>query len=201
MAEKPILFSGDMMWAANQGIKTQTRRVIRFPNDMVEWELHATTNGEAVIASNSNEFVMNRASDGKLAKSMQDRVLHCPYGRSGDLLVPRATWAVHKDFDHLKPTELEDIHWLWYDGEMSPYGKRVSKPVAAGKSRPGRFLPKTLWHHVPRFRNIGVKVERLQDITEEDARAEGCSEWIPCTGYTGMGVTIRDSFRESTYRE
>lgn len=158
MAEKPILFNGEMMRAILDGRKTVTRRVIKRKTPGLKVE--TTAREDDWLKNNLPDFVRFG-----WAKS--------PYGRPGDILVPRTTWAVHKDFDHLKPAELPDIHWLWYDGEKSPYGDFVAKPLAAGKSRPGRFLPKTLWSHMPKLRNTAVRVERLRDITEEDAIAEG----------------------------
>src|SRR5574337_1597149 len=77
MKERPILFSGAMVRALLAGTKTQTRRVVKFRRgDQIE-----------------------ERDDGALWPWMYDEGndsdswLRCPYGRAGDRLGVRGTWA------------------------------------------------------------------------------------------------------------
>ena len=92
----------------------------------------------------------------------------CPYGVPGDRLRMLTTWAVSREWDKFRPSNLPDFNLrFWSLFDCTP------KPEWTGKSRPGRFLPLSLRHRMPLAEVTGVRVERLQDITEEDARAEG----------------------------
>jgi len=161
MAEHPILFNGEMVRAILEGRKTQTRRVITGLGVFVETELSL---GPPAVQPDGVTWVW---PDGTIKR--------CPYGQPGDTLVPRTTWAVSSNFDNRKPTNLPPIEqrcfWSYWDGDV--------KPLWAGKSRPGRFLPKRLWHLLPRLPVTSVRVERVQEISEEDACAEGCAPVVP----------------------
>lgn len=77
------------------------------------------------------------------------------------------SWAVNASLDDIRPTELVG-HGLevWFnDG--------TPKPTWAGKTRPGRFLPRTLYDFAPKIRIVSTQPEWLHDITDADALAEG----------------------------
>ena len=94
----------------------------------------------------------------------------CRYA-PGERLCLLASWAVSSEFDELKPTELParvtESRRIWHVGLSTP------KPAWAGKSRPPRSLPNLLRALAPQLKIEAVRVERLQAITEADARAEG----------------------------
>lgn len=92
---------------------------------------------------------------------------YCPYGPVGDRLIPLTTWAVPVEFDNVKPKDLPDGVDVW------SHWSTLIKPSRYGKLRPGRFMPLKLRHHLPRLEITGVKVERLQDISDADCFAEG----------------------------
>jgi hypothetical protein len=93
-----------------------------------------------------------------------------PYGPPGTILPMVTSWATHRSADNLKPTALFSDHGnLWFDNT-------TEKPAWAGKSRPARFLPKSLYHLAPQVQIVSTGVEPLHDITEEDAKREGCSD-------------------------
>ncbi len=90
----------------------------------------------------------------------------CPYGEPGDRLRVNETWATEKGYDKTSPSKLPKvnrprIHYL-ADGP---------KPSWAGRTRSPRFMVK--WASRITLEITGVRVERAQDITEADARAEG----------------------------
>lgn len=97
----------------------------------------------------------------------KDHRLPCPYGQPGDRIVMLTTWATEKQYDGTKPARLPDNARIWslWDGD--------TKPEWCGRLRPGRFLPVRFRHLMPRSEITDVRVERVQDITEEDAKAEG----------------------------
>lgn len=123
---------------------------------------------------------------GSNAGGLDSEQEHCPYGIPGDRLWVREAWASVRSF------EVDDECLLIYraDGEQ---------PV------------KTTWRpsiHMPRRASridlevTEVRVQRLHDITEEDARAEGFDEWIPCNVITGLkGVHVGGAHRQATCRE
>ena len=86
----------------------------------------------------------------------------CPYGQPGDLLWVRETWAAPHAYDHLPPRMIPQHATIHY---------------AATEERGGLLWRPSI--HMPRWASritleiTGVRVERLQDITEEDAEAEG----------------------------
>lgn len=152
MKETPILFSGSMPEAAMSGRKTQTRRKIKNTGlYAIDKEIHGIETAKRELKALASK---------------------CPYGKPGDRLRFLGTWAVHKMFDGRRPSSLPHSVLVWsvYSGEP--------KPDWCGKSRPGRFMPKWMRCQMPLADVTGVRVERLQDISEEDAKAEGVESGI-----------------------
>ncbi len=82
----------------------------------------------------------------------------------------RETWATEKRFDSLRPKDIPINARIWYlaDGV---------KPEWAGKIRPSIFMMR--WMSRIDLDNENVEVERVQEITEEDAEKEGMDTHIP----------------------
>lgn len=85
----------------------------------------------------------------------------CPYGQPGDRLWVREAWATHACLDKVPPRDLvyQDVVYL-ADGQPRK-----------GKYRPAMFMPR--WASRILLEVVAVRVERLQDITEAQAIAEG----------------------------
>lgn len=157
--ERPILFSDPMVRAILEGRKTQTRRVVRpqpefFPQGgRVSWR-HGNR-----IGSGKNESAWGwHAID------------RCPYGRPGDRLYVREAWALVPRTAYAGSAGVVQT--------LRPDDAHDAAVYRAGwdRSRPGRWRPSI---HMPRWASrltlevTDVRVERVQDIGEEDARAEG----------------------------
>ncbi len=144
--EKPILFSGEMVRAILDGRKTQTRRVVK---------------PQPSAGVRRSVFVPSGLEDG------HGRELRCPYGRPGDTLWVRETWASHKYMDDTKPSEFTvgaQMLPVWYRADNVQSDER-------GKWRPSIFMPR--WASRITLRLVDVRVETLQQIEPEDCKAEG----------------------------
>lgn len=161
MKERPILFSGPMVRAILAGNKTQTRCLIQ--------PRHLSGTGFPMPTLAHAETLT--ACIGKF----------CHYGVAGDRLFGRETWYCDHAFagDHVgtcsgcvrcKHTDEDRIaQWreeLYYraDGEPEMEGERV-------RWRPSIFMPR--WASRLTLEILAIRVQRLQDISEEDAKAEG----------------------------
>lgn len=147
MKDRPIPFSGPMVRAVLDGSKTQTRRVLKpQPLGGAPELLHHLLPSHQRWATDEPE---------------EERVWKCPYGAPGDRLWVREAWHTHAFLDAVPPRDLQtrSIHYA-ADGK-----------IQTGKLRPGMFMPR--WASRITLEVAGVRVERLQDISEADARAEG----------------------------
>ena len=160
MKERPIIFSGPMVRAILDGRKTQTRRVFRLPED-------------AKIDTATGTYTCFNTG----AKKWK---LKCPYGQAGDRLWVRETWATSVGVDDQKPSVLDTpgkgYGWpVWFasDGSVWWRGAKAGGPgfVDRGRWRPSIHMPR--WASRITLEVTGVRVERLQDISEEDCIAEG----------------------------
>jgi len=98
--------------------------------------------------------------------------LRCPYGEPGDRLWVRETWVplVGEDFPDGMPNVVYRAHGWRIESE---YGgeDRHGRPREVSRWRPSIHMPR--WASRLTLEVVSVRVERLHDITEEDARAEG----------------------------
>lgn len=135
---KSIIFSGEMVRAILDGTKTQTRRVVNF-----------TESG----------YIKEPRSHRRWHRDDPDAVLACPYGKVGDELYVRETFAEYPQEGCYiyKASEGEDLLKLGTDltGCWTP---SIHMPQKASRIT---------------LRIIDVRVQRLQDISEADAKAEG----------------------------
>lgn len=85
----------------------------------------------------------------------------CPYGHPGDRLWVREAWATHASLDNVRPRDMvhQSVVYL-ADGQPRK-----------GKYRPAMFMPR--WASRILLEVVAVRIERLQDITEVQAIAEG----------------------------
>lgn len=85
----------------------------------------------------------------------------CPYGKPGDGLWVRETWSPILDHNNV-------FHHYAYKADCDPLHKVV-------EWKPSIFMPK----EACRIKLLinDVKVERLHDISEDDAKAEGIERW------------------------
>jgi len=184
MSDRPILFSGPMVNALLEGRKTQTRRVLNpqpeplGPEYQCDWRMHK---GRAVF-----NFTNEQMARG-LASSL------VPYA-VGDRLWVREAWRTPESLDHLSPTQIaaqckeagyhgvwcprltiaDDMTHQWSEED----GFRDDEP--AGRFRQGMHMPR--WASRLTLPVTDVRVQRLQDISEEDAIAEGIARTIDSYG-------------------
>lgn len=145
-----------MVRAVLSGSKTQTRRVVKYSDHIEQFE---------------------RGKDGGFYYDFLDEVdpayvrsrdVPCPYGQPGDKLWVREAWRTEPAFDALPPRDL--------DPAVAPvqYEAGPHADVLGGKLRPSMFMPR--WASRITLEVTGVRVERLQDISEADCRAEGITD-------------------------
>jgi hypothetical protein len=150
MKERGILFSAPMVRALLDGTKTQTRRALRVqPLDVLPME------GEKA----GREWVGLMELEPKPAGT----VFCCKFGQPGDRLWVRETWAFERN---AIGSEREQDGPFVYRATDSEQHRRCDR------WRPGIHMPR--WASRILLEIVSVRVERLQDISEADAEAEGC---------------------------
>lgn len=176
MKERGILMTATNVRSIIAGTKTQTRRRVAFPRKRDSFVLQDDGNGWWPYQSDDGESsVCNDGCEHPYA---------CPYGVPGDRLWVRETWRTHSTkHDQIRPRDLSPhgdvvIH---YDASM-----QFVAPFL-GKGRPSIFMPR--WASRITLEITDVRVERLQEISEADAVAEGVT------------VTVRENGALDPFRE
>lgn len=156
---KPILFNTQMVQAILDGRKTTTRRVIK------DVDNNYTYLGSDKQKSN---VLFSRNTTGLSLK------IKIPY-KAGDTLYVRETWKQYeKRVGRGNQCHLEKFYGYKTD-ESNP--KNPSE-FYDGNWKPSIHMPKVAARIF--LKVIGVRVERLQDITEQGIKAEGITEeWPP----------------------
>lgn len=149
MTERPILFSAPMVRAILEGRKTQTRRIVKPQPDIV------ADSGLVV-----GVFTPEDQKYGRLGKA-----LSCPYGQPGDRLWVREAFAGSIAYERHGYPLKEWGNKLWYLADGEPRSGQWTRP------RPSIHMPRRLSRIT--LEVTEVRVERLNDISEDDALAEG----------------------------
>ena len=170
MKERPILFSGSMVRAILDGRKTQTRRVMKPQPPAKYRHLWPEFNRRGTVAPIG--WFWSKETSGSGAEQQDLLGIHpCPYGRLGDGLWVRETWAVPKKHDRFAPSKLPKaaLDRIWYAADDG------NPPDWVGRLRPSIHMPR--WASRITLRVVDVRVERVQEISEVDAAAEGVAGW------------------------
>lgn len=179
--QRPILFSGPMVRAILEGRKTQTRRVV---------------DGCVEVSGVYSEDAWKR---GEMPR--------CPYGEPGDQLWVRETWQAWwrtswECDDEWEPLTREARGGLPWSAWRELYGDPLQIEYRATSDSRGPWTPSI---HMPRWasrtlldvQTIGL--ERLQQITDEEAIAEGVASreeffalWDLLNG-SRVGAAVKDN--------
>lgn len=156
---KPILFNTQMVLAILDGRKTTTRRIIKVNNNL---EFMGFKEGKALLGKGC----------------CIHETIKAPY-MPGDILYVRETWGISNplgDFARNNRTA-EYVYKAGYSkGERIPMAREQEKNLGVWK--PSIHMPKDAARIF--LKVTGVRVERLQDITEQGIKAEGITEeWPP----------------------
>lgn len=152
MKERPILFNDEMVRVILEGRKTQTRRAIK-PQPYLDANNNACWNGHNFGQSADGVPHIQQLSS-QLPSTKTKRV-YCPFGQVGDRL-----W-VRECFGLLGDKEKHVLHYRathWRDGKNMGWTPSIHMPRWASRIT---------------LEITNVRVERLQDISEADAEAEG----------------------------
>ncbi len=173
MKERPILMSAPMVQALLAGSKTQTRRVVKpQPRYDADWD-----GGSYYITLHKDRRALGLIASCKDPRNASLLLETCPYGQPGDVLYVREAWRKLPD------------------GSTTYRASYTDQEAAAAKWKPGIHLPKSesrLWLKI-----VSVRVERLQDISEADAVAEGIEhvcDW-PTGEHDGTSAVTRALYR------
>lgn len=167
--EHPILFSGPMVRAIREGRKTQTRRVMKL-QPTIEPTLHEPGS----VADEKYGIVATWPGESEF----YGFDCHCPYGKPGDRLWVRETFAyVWPDIDPV-PIEECNIEYKADSGNKYPgeWPDDCGDDPDCGRWKPSIHMPR--WASRILLEITDIRVERVQDISEADAKAEGAERLI-----------------------
>jgi len=175
MKERPILFSGEMVRAILEGRKTMTRRVMKdIPTDGLVYDaseksrrVHGAYHGfhpqNSNCASSHSEFFL------------------CPYGEVGDRLWVKEAHYAFGHWEHIGQTKTGKKKWGFvYDGKQVVFDapknwfssrSKVAPSDPAWYKRNSLFMPK--WAARTWLERTETRVDRLQDISQDDVKREG----------------------------
>ena len=171
--ERPILFSAPMVRAILDGRKTVTRRPVKGCQIPVEDASVAAGERHRWMAIAQRDprygFGVFGATEAECAKELEE-FAPCPYGRRGERLWVREAWAADAQVDSIAPRDLSQGEPILYpaDGAIRQTGCSM---ITQGRGRPSIHMPR--WASRILLEITHVRVERLQDISRSDIRAEG----------------------------
>lgn len=153
MKERPMIFNAEMVRAILDGRKTQTRRIVS------DRHLNLIDVGSQI----GECYPLECGIDHENSQSYYRE--HCPFGKPGDRIWVRETWARY-NVD-------QDSHDMAY---------RATTPEdwpEEGRWRPSIHMPR--WASRITLEITGVGVQRLHSISPNDASREGLIK-LPATG-------------------
>ncbi len=190
MTERPILFSGPMVRAVLDGSKSQTRRICKKAGPWVKGDDWAG----AVLPARESGWIAWWPGDepreklAEFTKKAYKTGFLCPYGTIGDYLWVRETFGfmwpdncddglIYDDghFDGRPITDQEcrivyratEPDAMWYSEDAK------NEDGSCTMWKPSLFMPR--WASRITLEITDVRVQRVQEISEADAKAEGFS--------------------------
>ena len=175
MKEHPILFSTGMVRAILDGRKTQTRRAVR-----PQYELIGTCHFSPTGYAEYERYI--RGSHWIMGCTC--RPVKNFYGWIGDRLWVRETWTAGR-IDSPVPI---DVISMMNPRETALYYKVAESPQKVFRWRPSIHMPR--WASRITLEIVNVRVEHVQEITEQDAKCEGAAD----VGDKWRGFSYVDGF-------
>ena len=182
--ERPILFSAPMVCAILEDRKTNTRRII----DRLRGHRKISDFGKSNTEGYDFHF---RDSMGVWNDLRESELLElCPYGKVGDRLWVRETWChAADDYDRFKYNTEGNL-----DSSCCHFRADGYEVMHIDREETKAGLPRSPWCpsiHMPRWASritleiTGVRVEKLNEISEQDAIAEGIFKYTGDLGLYG----------------
>lgn len=167
MKEHPILFNAPMVCAILDGSKTQTRRVVK----------NALNNNRLQLKDRQIHVI--------------DAIDQSPFGQIGDQLWVRETHFINHFMGAKTPVEERaDVEILYRATDMDYVRNMEDSEGLVWK--PSIHMPR--WASRIQLEIIGVRVERLQEIDEVDAKAEGFKGITKDGNLIKYGIPDRDGY-------
>jgi len=200
MKERPILFNSEMVRAILEGRKTQTRRMVN-PQPPKDHKWHGWVI-ESSCRKDEGKATWSKCS-GPLLKNAHR--VRCPFGQVGDRLWVRETTKIDRTNDSVYlGTYIADGEKVLYQNHHDPeYNGSCAHWWYSRDICPSIHMPR--WASRITLEITSVRIDRFQDISEKDAKAEGVNKYN-CEPISGMYVdyaakypvpadNAKDSFR------
>ena len=159
MAIKPILFNTEMVRAILDGRKTCTRRICKDANE-------CTVPDMEFYNADKRTYAVHNFADKEQMEQLSTAERTCPIC-TGDILYVRETWKeAPKGYYYYEDWQKDDI------ADVTKWNPSIHMPKEAAR----------IWLKV-----TDVRVERLQEITEVQAQAEGCNSGLLTGACTARG--------------
>lgn len=189
---KPILFSTPMVEAILEGRKMQTRRIVKKKYSNTDLEFRTDKYGTALVEIQNDVPPPTKMPDGKTKHRVKAFELKKTKYQVGDILWVRETWDYYETSEEYidentieyrvayaykalnTQPKINDIQWVKVSEDK--YWKAQEKIDDEEAHDISRWKPSI---HMPRsaarifLEVVSVRAERLQDISERDAFAEG----------------------------
>jgi len=175
MKERPIIFNNEMVKAIIDGRKTQTRRIIK----------------NSPKIPNIGAFYWFA----KNAKKEDSIWNFCPYGNTGNHLWVRNNWyhymtgASNKNNEQAWDEATNTVRW-YAGGRIENCEPTLN---SMWKKKPSIFMPR--WASIITLKIKDIRIERLQDIAENDAKEEGApfyQDFSKNSGYRAGFIMLWD---------
>ena len=155
----PILFNTEMVRAILDGRKTCTRRICKDANE-------CTVPDMEFYNADKRTYAVHNFADKEQMEQLSTAERTCPIC-TGDILYVRETWKeAPKGYYYYEDWQKDDI------ADVTKWKPSIHMPKEAAR----------IWLKV-----TDVRVERLQEITEVQAQAEGCNSGLLTGACTARG--------------